>query len=305
MDKIQIDILNKIAGLTDVPAEGAYNIRINGKSAGFKSTENVTISFKENGKGINIHVKPGTREQIHIPVVVSAEAHEEVVYNDFFIGENADISIVAGCGIHNSCSETSRHDGIHSFYVGRNSRVKYVEKHYGDGDGNGKRILNPVTDVFLEAGSQMDIETLQIKGVDSTKRITCGDLKDNTTLIVNEKLMTHGEQFAETEFVVNLNGANSGTHVTSRSVAKGNSKQVFLSKINGNNSCTGHSECDAIIMDNASVKAIPEIIANNVEASLVHEAAIGKIAGEQIIKLMTLGLEEEEAIEQIVAGFLK
>ena len=305
MDKIQLNILNTIAGLKDLPTQGAFNIRVNGKSVGYSSTENVTITFRENSSGLNINVKPGAKEQIHIPVVVSEEGHVETVYNDFYIGEGAEVSIVAGCGIHNDCTEISRHDGIHTFYVGKNAKVKYVEKHYGGGEGSGQRVLNPVTDVFLDPGSQMEIETIQIKGVDSTKRLTRGSLKDNTTLIVREKLMTHNEQFAQTEFEVDLNGKHSGAHVTSRSVAKGNSQQVFLSKIKGNNLCSGHSECDAIIMDNAVVKAIPEITANSVEASLIHEAAIGKIAGEQITKLMTLGLEEEAAVEQIVAGFLK
>jgi len=305
MDKIQIDILDQIAGIKDIPTKGAYNIRVNGKSAGFSSTENVTITFKENGTGINIHVKPGAKEQVHIPVVVSDEGRREVVYNDFYIGENADITIVAGCGIHNSCEEPSQHDGIHTFYLSKNSKVKYVEKHYGEGSGTGGRILNPITDIYMDPGSYMEIETVQIKGVDSTKRLTKADLKDNTVLVINEKLMTHENQYAETEFDVNLNGEGSGTHVTSRSVAKGNSKQLFLSKIKGNNICTGHSECDAIIMDSAVVSAIPEISANNVGASLIHEAAIGKIAGEQIVKLMTLGLSEQEAVEQIVTGFLK
>ena len=305
MDKIQLDILDKIAGIKDIPTTGAYNIRLNGKSAGCSSTEGVTITFKENGTGINIHVKPGAKERVHIPVVVSAQGHAEIVYNDFFIGEDSDITIVAGCGIHNACSSTAQHDGIHTFYLAKNSKVKYVEKHYGEGEGTGERILNPITDIYMEPGSYMEIETVQIKGVDSTKRLTKAELKENASLIVSEKLMTHESQYAETEFDVSLNGENSGTHVISRSVAKGSSKQVFLSKIKGNNTCTGHSECDAIIMDNAIVQAIPEISANNVGASLIHEAAIGKIAGEQIVKLMTLGLTEHEAIEQIVAGFLK
>lgn len=242
---------------------------------------------------------------MHIPVVVGQSGHSEVVYNDFIIGEDCDIEIVAGCGIHNCGSGKSQHDGIHSFRIGKGSRVLYIENHYGSGDGSGERVLNPVTKVYLEEDSYLEMDTVQIKGVDSTKRVTEGVVGDGATLIVKEKLMTHGDQYAETSFDVALNGIESKTNVISRSVATDRSKQLFLSKIDGNARCMGHSECDAIIMGGACVKAVPEITANHVDASLIHEAAIGKIAGEQIIKLMTLGLTEEEAEEQIVKGFLK
>ena len=215
------------------------------------------------------------------------------------------MTIVAGCGIHCSGEEESRHDGIHTFHLAKNAKVRYIEKHYGDGDGNGEKVMNPTTIMYLEEGSYLEMETTQIKGIDSTKRDTRGTVADGATLIVKEKLMTHGKQYAETDFVVDLNGDGSSANIISRSVAKDTSKQVFRSVINGNNRCMGHSECDAIIMDNAVVVAIPEITANSTEASLIHEAAIGKIAGEQLIKLMTLGLTEAEAEEQIVNGFLK
>ena len=228
-----------------------------------------------------------------------------MVYNDFYIGEDCDITIVAGCGIHNTGDETSSHDGIHAFYVGKNSKVKYIEKHYGAGDGNGENIMNPTTIIELSDGAYMEMDTLQIKGINSTDRKTTATLAENSTLIIREKLMTHGRQTAKTDFTVDLNGENSSANVISRSVARDDSRQIFFSRINGNAKCSGHTECDAIIMDNASVSAIPEVTANNVDASLIHEAAIGKIAGEQLIKLMTLGLTEEEAEEQIVNGFLK
>jgi Fe-S cluster assembly scaffold protein SufB len=228
-----------------------------------------------------------------------------LVYNDFYIGEGADVLIVAGCGIHNAGELKSEHDGIHSFHVGKNAKLKYVEKHYGSGDGNGERLMNPTTVVNVEEGGYVEMETVQIKGVDSTYRTTTAVLKDKATLIIGEKIMTHGKQHAETNFNVDLNGEGASTNVISRSVAKDNSTQTFLSKINGNAECYGHTECDAIIMDNASVRAIPEITGNDINASLIHEAAIGKIAGEQLIKLMTLGLTEQEAEEQIVNGFLK
>ena len=305
IDAIQMRILEEVAGLHEVP-EGAYNIRANGKTAQRSSTANIDIISKEDGSGIDIKIRPFTKhESVHIPVVLSQSGLTETVYNDFYIGEEADVVIVAGCGIHNCGDQKSEHDGIHRFFVGKNAKVKYVEKHYGDGDGKGQRILNPVTEVTMEEGSYMEMEMVQIKGVDSTKRTTVADLDKNAKLIVRERLLTHGSQDAESSFVVNLNGEDSSADVVSRSVAKENSHQKFVSQINGNTRCAGHTECDAIIMDDAKIVAVPELTANDVDAALIHEAAIGKIAGEQIIKLMTLGLTEEEAEAQIVNGFLK
>lgn len=305
MDDIQKSLLEEVAGLHKIPA-GAYNIRANGVSAARNTTENIDIVTKEDKSGIDIIIKPNTKnESVHIPVVLSQSGLEEVVYNDFYIGENSDVTIIAGCGIHNGGDRKSQHDGIHTFYLGKNSKVRYVEKHYGQGDGKGENVLNPVTIVEMGEDSYMEMDTVQIKGVDSTERKTKAVLDKGAKLIIKEKILTHGTQFAKTDFEVDMNGEGSSCNVISRSVAKENSKQIFLSKINGNAKCMGHSECDAIIMDNASVSAIPEITANDIDASLIHEAAIGKIAGEQIIKLMTLGLTESEAEAQIVNGFLK
>ena len=305
MDQIQKTLLEEVAGLHEVPS-GAYNIRANGESAGRNTTANIDIVTKEDKPGIDIIIKPGTKkESVHIPVVLSQSGLKEMVYNDFFIGEDCDVTIVAGCGIHNSGDQESRHDGIHSFFIGKRSRVKYVEKHYGSGDGRGERIMNPQTIVHMDEDSYMEMETVQIRGVDSTKRSTTADLKDRAKLVITERLMTHGSQYAESDFRVDLNGADSSANLISRAVAKEDSKQLFVAKINGNNRCAGHSECDAIIMDHAQIRAIPEIAANDLHAALIHEAAIGKIAGEQIIKLMTLGLTEAEAEEQIINGFLK
>ena len=305
MDKIQLKLLEEVSGLHEVP-EGAYSIRVNGQIHGKNSSENIEIVKKENEPGIDIYIKPGTKnESMHIPVILSQTGIKELVYNDFHIGEDCDVTIVAGCGIHNGGSEDSEHSGIHSFFVAKNAKVKYVEKHYGQGDGNGKNIMNPKTHVELAENSYMEMETAQIKGVDSTRRSTTAILSKNATLVVNEKIMTHGEQFAETEFEVDLTGEGSGAHVVSSSVARDNSSQKFLSCMNGNSRCSGHTECDAIIMDKATVIAIPEIKAVDPEASLIHEAAIGKIAGEQLIKLMTLGLTEKEAEEEIINGFLR
>ena len=305
MDQIQRTLLEQVAGLHEMPS-GAYNIRANGASAGRVTTANIDIVTKEDKQGIDIVIKPGTKkESVHIPVVLSQSGLTEMVYNDFYVGEDCDVTIVAGCGIHNGGDEDSKHDGIHTFYIGKNSHVKYVEKHYGSGDGKGNRIMNPETVIELGENSFLEMETVQIKGVDSTKRSTTATLADNAKLIVTEKLMTHGTQTAETAFQVDLNGDGSSANIISRSVARDDSYQLFLSKINGNNRCAGHSECDGIIMDNARISAIPEITANHLDAELIHEAAIGKIAGEQIIKLMTLGLTEEEAEAQIVNGFLK
>ncbi len=305
IDAIQKDLLEKIADLHGVP-QGAYNIRANGEAAARSTTANIDIVTKTDKPGIDIIIKAGTKnESVHIPVVISQTGHTEMVYNDFFIGEDADVTIVAGCGIHNTGDSESRHDGIHTFYVGKNAKIRYVEKHYGAGDGNGQNVMNPTTVINMEEGSYVEMDTVQIKGVDSTDRVTKAVLAKGATLIVSEKLMTHGKQNATTKFEVDLDGENSATHVISRSVAKDESKQLFLSNVNGNNACNGHTECDAIVMDKAVVSAIPQIQANHTDASLIHEAAIGKIAGEQLIKLMTLGLSEKEAEEQIINGFLK
>ena len=305
MDKIQMTLLEEIAGLHQVP-QGAYNIRANGQTAGRSTTANIDIVSKEDGSGIDIHIKPGTKnESVHIPVVLSQSGLTELVYNDFYIGEDADVTIIAGCGIHNSGDADSKHDGIHRFFVGKNARVRYVEKHYGSGDGKGQRIMNPGTEVTIDENGYAEMEMVQIKGVDSTRRSTVADLAKDAKLVIRERLLTHGTQDAVSEFTVNLNGDGSSANVISRSVAKEQSRQTFISKINGNSKCAGHTECDAIIMDDAKISAIPEITANNPDAALIHEAAIGKIAGEQIIKLMTLGLTEAEAEAQIVDGFLK
>lgn len=305
MDNVQKELLKQIAGLHEIPV-GAYNIRTNGKTEARNSTEHIEIVPKEGSDGIVIKIKAGTKnESIHIPVVLSEAGLKETVYNDFYIGDDCDVTIVAGCGIHCGTDDSSEHDGIHSFFIGKNSKVKYVEKHYGSGDGKGQRIMNPETIVEVGENSYMEMDTAQIKGVDSTIRKTTVKLDKNASIKVMERLMTHGEQRAESRFVVDLNGENSGANIISRSVAKDNSYQLFQSVLNGNEKCSGHTECDAIIVGNAKISSIPEITANNSDAALIHEAAIGKIAGEQIIKLMTLGLTEEEAEAQIVNGFLK
>ena len=305
MDAIQKSLLEQVAGLHEVP-EGAYNIRANGQKAGRNTTANIDIVTKTDKDGIDIIIKPGTRnESVHIPVVLSMSGLKDMVYNDFFIGEDSDVTIIAGCGIHNCGEQSSEHSGIHTFHVGKNARVRYVEKHYAEGDGSGENIMNPTTVVELDEGGYMEMETTQIKGVDSTVRSTTAKLGPRSTLIIKEKVMTHGKQLAKSDFTVDLDGEGCHTNVISRSVARGQSRQIFLARINGNAACYGHSECDAIIMDEGVVSAIPEVTANCLDAQLVHEAAIGKIAGEQLTKLMTLGLTEKEAEEQIVNGFLK
>ncbi len=307
MDAIEKDLLMQIADLHGVP-DGAYNIRKNGESAARNTTANIDVVTKTDGKsGIDIIIKPGTKnESMHIPVIISKAGLQEMVYNDFYIGDDADVVIVAGCGIHNCGGKEveSRHDGVHTFYVGKNAKVKYVEKHYGSGDGEGKNVMNPETVVHLDENAYMEMETTQIKGVDSTKRITRADMKAGASFIVKEKLYTHGNQTADTDFVIDMNGEGCRADVVSRSVAADKSVQRFVSTMNGNAPCYGHTECDAIIMDKAAVTAAPCLSANDIDAELIHEAAIGKIAGEQLIKLMTLGLSEKEAEEQIIKGFL-
>ena len=305
MDEIQKRLLAEVADLHGVP-EGAYNIRANGQMAARNTTANIDIVSKTDVSGIDIYIKPGTvNESVHIPVVLSQSGMKEMVYNDFHIGEGSDVVIVAGCGIDNCGDQDAEHDGIHRFFIEKNAKVKYIERHYGEGDGNGENIMNPQTIVHLKEGAHMEMETTQIKGIDSTVRITKGDLADGASLEVHEKIMTHGKQYAKTDFAIDMNGKDCSCNLVSRSVAKGESRQEFFSIMNGNAACAGHSECDAIIMDHGCVTASPQLTANNIDANLIHEAAIGKIAGEQLIKLMTLGLTEKEAEEQIINGFLK
>lgn len=305
LNNVDEGLLGEISDLEQIK-QGAYNIRKNGQGIERKVTENINIITKKDKPGINIYVKENTKfEILHIPVIITESGLNDLVYNDFYIGKNANVIIIAGCGIHNDHHKDSQHDGIHRFFLEEGAKVKYIEKHYGEGKGDGKKILNPVTEVYLKKGSSMEIASSQIKGVDSTIRETIGRQEEDTNLVVSEKIMTHGNQFAKTIFDVELNGKNASTHVTSRSVATDNSEQYFISKIYGNEKSFAHSECDAIIKDNAKVTATPEITANNVDANLIHEAAIGKIAGEQLTKLMTLGLSEKEAEEEIIKGFLR
>lgn len=306
LNDIVKNLLKEVSGMMDIPATGAFNIRNNSKSEGRHSTENIDIVPKADGTGLDIYVKPFTKnENVHIPALITQDGVKEVVYNDFHIGEGAEIEIIAGCGIHNCGCDDSVHEGIHRFFVGKDAKIKYIEKHIGEGDGSGKRIINPQTHIEAEENAYIEMDTVQLKGVDSTKRVSSAKLAAGATMIIKEKIMTHGQQYAETSFEVDLDGAGSSAQLISRSVAKDDSRQLFRSKINGNAECYGHSECDAIIMDRGIVAAEPEITANHVDASLVHEAAIGKIAGDQLTKLMTLGLTEDEAEAQIINGFLK
>lgn len=304
LTEVQKRLIREVADLHEVPM-GAYNFRANGGLAGRNTTANIDIVSKEDGSGIDVHIKPGTvRESVHIPVVLSESGLKETVYNDFYIGENSDVTIVAGCGIDNCGVQDSQHDGVHRFYVGKGAKIKYVEKHYGSGDGLGKRILNPVTEVYMEEGSTMEMEMVQIKGVDSTERTTIAELKKNARLVVRERLMTHGEQYAISIYKVTLQEEGGSADVVSRSIARDKSYQKFDACVIGNAPCKGHTECDSIIMDEGTILAVPSLEAHHVDAELVHEAAIGKIAGEQLIKLMTLGLNEQQAEEEIINGFL-
>ena len=305
LDSIQKRLIEEIADLHSVPT-GAYNFRANSQLAGRNTTANIDIVSKPDGSGIDIHIKPGTRnESVHIPVVLSESGIKETVYNDFYVGADSDVVIVAGCGIDNCGSQDSEHDGIHRFFLEKGAKVRYVEKHYGSGDGRGRRILNPVTECYMEEDSSMEMEMEQIKGVDSTERTTVAELKGDARLVVKERLMTHGSQHAVSDYRVSLNGAGATADVVSRSVARDDSSQTFNARITGNAPCSGHTECDSIIMDNGHILAVPSLEANDIDAMLVHEAAIGKIAGDQLIKLMTLGLTPQEAEEQIISGFLR
>lgn len=305
MDKIDFSMLGKIADMKEIPSVGAYNIRKNGVGVERRSSENIEIVQKTDKNGIDIRIKPNTKaEKVHIPVIITEEGVNDMVYNDFYIGEGADVEIVAGCGIHNSGCQTSEHDGIHRFFIGKNAKVKYVEKHYGEGEGTGKRILNPTTQVFMEENSYCEMEMVQIEGVDSTVRDTDAHLAAGAKYIVVEKLMTHDDQVAESNMVINLDGKDASAQIISRSVAKNNSRQVFKPTAVGNAECKAHVQCDSIIMDNAKISSVPAIEANDADAQIVHEAAIGRINNDQLLKLMTFGMNEEEAENVIVNGFL-
>ncbi len=305
LNKIDKDLLATIADLHEIP-EGAYNIRKDGRLYGRNTNANIDIVTKTDKPGIDIIIKAGTKNQsVHIPVIVSEAGLKDLVYNDFYIGKDADVTIVAGCGIACGSNEDEGHDGVHSFHIEQGAKVTYIEKHYATGKGTGKRVLNPVTNVDMKKDSYMKMETIQIGGVTYSVRTTNAVLDTGAKLEISEKIMTAGDEYAETNFNVDLDGKDSSTHVVSRAVAKNNSKQIYKSVINGNNKCYGHTECDAIIMDKAFIVAKPELTAKSTDASLIHEAAIGKIAGEQIIKLQTLGLTEREAEKEIIKGFLK
>ena len=303
-NNIDLELLRQIADLETVP-QGAYNIRKNGEMDSRVSTSNIEITSKDDKQGINIYIKAGTKnESVHIPVIITEMGVKELVYNDFFIGADCDVTIVAGCGIHNSSCETSQHDGVHTFYVGPRSKVRYVEKHYGSGEGVGSRVMNPQTVAYLEEGASLNMETTQLRGVDSTKRYTkivCGK---GAEAVVTERLLTHGDQVADSDMVIELNGEDAKGRVISRSVGQDHSTQVFRPCVVGNARCFGHVQCDSIIMGEARIQSVPEIAANSPEAQLIHEAAIGKIAGDQLLKLQTLGLTAEEAEDRILQGFL-
>lgn len=305
MNNTELNMLKEIADLHEIP-QGAFSLRKDGESVERRSSENIIIEPKKDKPGIDITVKAGTKnESVHMPVIITKTGVEDLVYNDFYIGEDADVLIVAGCGIHNSGDKKSEHDGIHRFHIGKNARLKYVEKHYGEGEGTGERVLNPTTEVYMDENSFCEMETVQIRGVDSTKRDTVAKLQSGARLVVLEKLMTHGKQIAHSNMIIELNGEDASSQIISRSVAKDESEQVFYPRAIGNASCKAHVQCDSIIMDDAHIRSIPEIAANHCEANIIHEAAIGRINNDQLLKLQTLGKSEEEAEEIIINCFLK
>ncbi len=306
MDKTVAEVLDHIADRHEFPENAALNIRVDGAKLERHNTKDIEIRTKTDKDGIDVYIAPNTRHgSVHIPVVLTKSGFKDLVYNDFYVGEGAECEIVAGCGINNCGCDDSQHDGVHTFHVGKNARVIYREKHYGEGSGTGRRILNPKTVLYLEEGASVTLDTSQIRGVDDTKRMTEGHVGAGAELIIQEKLLTHESQKAESEMEVFLEGEGARTRVISRSVAKDHSEQIFYPRVTGLCECFGHVSCDAIVMGNAKVSSIPAIVCDDVNASLIHEAAIGRIAGEQILKLMTLGLDAEQAEEKILEGFLR
>lgn len=305
MNEVDKELLKEIADMHSVP-QGSFNIRKNGESIARNSTKDIEIVPKKDKSGIDIIVKEGVKNKsVHIPVIITVGNLNDLVYNDFYIGKDADVLIVAGCGIHNPTDQKSQHDGIHTFHLEENCKVKYIEKHLGVGNGQGDKVLNPTTVVEMKDGSDFEMETIQLGGVSYSNRKTNAFLGNDAKLVIKEKILTSDKQKAITTFNVVLKGKNSSVEVVSRSVAKGKSRQKFVSNLKGQNECFGHVECDGIILDNAQIESVPKIVAQNINATLVHEAAIGRIAGDQLIKLQTLGLSEEEAQNQIIKGFLK
>ena len=304
LNSVDTALLEVIAGMKNGKADGAYNIRKDSGCADRVNTENVTITTKTDKPGIDITFVPGCKDTCHIPVIITESGLKETVYNDFYVGEGADVLIIAGCGIHNCGEDASQHDGIHAFHIGKNAKVRYVEKHYGEGDGLGENIMNPTTIAYLEEGASMQMETSQIAGIDSTRRetkVVCGK---GAEVVVTERLLTHGKQTAESDMEIVLDGPDSRGRVISRSVGQDESVQVFRPRVVGNAKCFGHVQCDSIIMGSAKISSVPEIAANDIDAQLIHEAAIGRIAGDQLLKLETLGLTPEEAEDRILKGFL-
>ena len=305
MNQITDELLRLISA-NPIAGKSAFNIREDSQCAGRQSTENISIENKEGAPGIVIRVKPGTKgETVYIPACVTHAGVDDLVYNDFYIGEGADVIVQAGCGVHSEGEEQARHNGIHRFFLEKYARVLYLEKHIATGNGTGEKRIDPVTDIELAEGASLEMDTVQLGGVTSTTRKTRAVLQKDARLVVRERIMTDGDEFARTDFVVRMEGEGGACDLVSRSVARGNSRQEFYSTIKGNAPCTGHSECDAILAENGKVLAQPGLEANHVDAQLIHEAAIGKIAGEQLLKLRTLGLTSEEAEEKIIQGFLK
>jgi len=305
LNKLDMDLLEAVADMKEIP-QGALNIRLNGTAVMRHSSPNILVGPGPDGKGLVVEVKPGTQnETVHVPVVLTQPGLQDKVHNTFIVGENAEATIIAGCGIHNASHAESRHDGIHEIIVRTGARLKYIEKHYGQGDAVGRRVLNPSAVITIEEGASAEMEMVQIKGVDDTMRTTTAHVRARGSLKIIERLLTQGEQQAESDITIYLEGPGASAQVVSRAVAQGSSYQLFKAVLVGQAACMGHVECDAILMDKARIRSVPEIQAEDAEAVLTHEAAIGKIAGEQLIKLMSLGLNESEAVDTILEGFLR
>ena len=298
MNKITEMLLKILTGFKE-EFVGAYNIRENGRCAARQSSPNIRIAVKTDEPGLDIHIDSrACGVTVYIPACVTQGGVDDLVYNDFYVDAGADVTIVAGCGVHTDGAEDAAHNGIHRFFLENGSRVIYREKHVGTGNGSGLKRIDPVTFAVLGPGSALEMDTVQLGGVDRTVRTT------SARLTIRERIQTDGRDTARTDFTVSMDGDGSAVNLISRSVARGSSRQTYRSKLIGNCRCSGHSECDAILMDRGRVDAFPELIAGCRDASLIHEAAIGRIAGEQIVKLRTLGLSEGEAERRIIEGFL-
>ena len=283
----------------------AMNIREDAQTCQRRNSENVIITGLKDNTGLKIHVLSSAKgEEVFIPAIVTKSNITDEVRNDFYIDSGAEVIIQAGCALHTDGNGESTHNGNHHFYIGEGAKVTYNEKHFGEGT-NAKKTISPSNVIVLEKNAYLKMDTIQTDGVSYTNRTTKATVKAGARLEINERIQTQNDQQSISNIDIDAIGDGASIDIVSRSVAKDDSVQTLKTNITANSVCTGHSECDTILVGNGKATSIPALVANNPKASLVHEAAIGRISQQQIEKLQTLGLDEEEAEHYIIKGFLR